>query len=81
MGWPGLPQPARAIREATPQARDFTNRRYRYKDRIDAVGRPKKKTKSQVRAKVERVFAVIKLKFASPRWATAPWTRTRIGCS
>jgi IS5 family transposase len=52
-----------AIRDAAPQARDFTNRRYRYKDRVDEVERAKNKTKSRVRAKVEHVFAVIKLKF------------------
>ena len=52
-----------AIRDAAPQARDFTNRRYRYKHRIDEVERAKNKTKSRVRAKVEHVFAVLKLKF------------------
>ena len=52
-----------AIRDAAPQARDLTNRRYRYKDRVDEVERAKNKTKSRVRAKVEHVFAVIKLKF------------------
>lgn len=52
-----------AIREVAPQARDFTNRRYRYQDRVDAVERAKNKTKSRVRAKVEHVFAVLKLKF------------------
>jgi IS5 family transposase len=51
------------IRDVAPQAQDCTNRRYRYKDRIDEVERAKNKTKSQVRAKVEHVFAVIKLKF------------------
>jgi IS5 family transposase len=52
-----------AIHDAAPQARDFTNRRYRYQDRVDEVERAKNKTKSRVRAKVEHVFAVIKLKF------------------
>jgi len=52
-----------AIRDVAPQAQDCTNRRYRYRDRIDEVERAKNKTKSQVRAKVEHVFAVIKLKF------------------
>ena len=51
------------IREVAPQAQDCTNRRYRYQDRVDEVERAKNKTKSQVRAKVEHVFAVIKLKF------------------
>jgi IS5 family transposase len=52
-----------AIRDAAPQARDCTNQRYRYKDRIDARARAKNQTKSRVRAKVEHVFAVLKLKF------------------
>jgi len=52
-----------AIRDAAPLARDCTNRRYRYQDRVDEVERAKNKTKSRVRPKVEHVFAVIKLKF------------------
>jgi transposase, IS5 family len=52
-----------AIHEVAPQAKDLTNRRYRYKDRVDEVEREKNRTKSQVRSKVEHVFAVIKLKF------------------
>jgi IS5 family transposase len=41
----------------------MTNNRYRYKDRIDEVERAKNRTKSQVRSKVEHVFAILKLKF------------------
>ena len=52
-----------AIHEVAPQAQDLTNKRYRYKDRVDEVEREKNRTKSQVRSKVEHVFAVIKLKF------------------
>jgi IS5 family transposase len=52
-----------AIRDAAPRARDCTNRRYRYQDRVDERERAKNKTKSGVRAKVEHVFAAIKLKF------------------
>jgi transposase, IS5 family len=52
-----------AIREAAPAAQDMTNRRYRYKNRIDEVERAKNRTKSRVRSKVEHVFAVLKLKF------------------
>jgi IS5 family transposase len=52
-----------AIREVAPEAQDMTNRRYRYKDRIDEVERAKNRTKSRVRSKVEHVFAVLKLKF------------------
>lgn len=46
-----------------PKARDFTNRRYRYRGVIDEVERMKNRFKSKVRARVEHVFAVIKLKF------------------
>lgn len=48
------------IREHAPNALDFTNRRYRFKKRIDEVQRAKNRTKSKVRAKVEHVFGVIK---------------------
>lgn len=52
-----------AIREKAPQASDFTNRRYRHRGVVDELEKAKNKTKSSVRAKVEHVFAVIKLKF------------------
>ena len=52
-----------AIREGAPAAQDMTNKRYRYKDRIDEVERAKNRTKSRVRSKVEHVFGVLKLKF------------------
>ena len=51
------------IRSKAPQARDFTNRRARYKGGVDELERAKNKTKSSVRAKVEHAFAVIKLRF------------------
>lgn len=51
------------IREAAPLAQDMTNKRYRYKNRVDEVQRAKNRNKSRVRSKVEHVFAVIKLKF------------------
>jgi IS5 family transposase len=51
------------IREAAPMAQDMTNKRYRYKNRIDEVQRAKNRNKSRVRSKVEHVFGVIKLKF------------------
>ena len=54
---------AEAIREVAPEAQDMTNKRYRYKDRIDEVERAKNRTKSRVRSKVEHVFGVMKLKF------------------
>jgi len=45
-----------------PQARDCTNRRYRYQDRIDERERAKNKTKSRV-GQGRALVAVIKLKF------------------
>ncbi len=48
------------IHEHAPNALDFTNRRYRFKKRIDEIQRAKNRTKSRVRAKVEHVFGVIK---------------------
>jgi len=51
------------LRQHAPHAQDFTQQRYRYKDRIDEVERAKNRSKSRVRSKVEHVFAVMKLKF------------------
>ncbi len=51
------------IREHAPKARDFTNRRYRFKGRIDEAERARNRTKSRVRAKVEHAFFVIKRVF------------------
>jgi transposase, IS5 family len=51
------------IRQCAPRARDCTQRRCRYKDQIDEVEWAKNRTKSKVRAKVEHVFGVLKLKF------------------
>jgi IS5 family transposase len=48
------------IRECAPKAKDFTNRRYRYKGFVDAVEQAKNKTKSSVRARVEHSIGVIK---------------------
>ena len=48
------------IHEHAPNASDFTNRRCRYKDIVDEVEKAKNRSKSQVRAKVEHVFGVIK---------------------
>jgi len=50
-------------RRVCPRARDYTQRRCRYKDFIDEVERAKNRTKSTVRSKVEHVFQVLKLKF------------------
>jgi transposase, IS5 family len=51
------------IHRHAPRARDFTNRRYRYGGRVNEVEKAKHRTKSQVRAKVEHVFGVIKRVF------------------
>ncbi|HUJ83799.1 MAG TPA: IS5 family transposase [Candidatus Acidoferrales bacterium] len=51
------------IHGCAPQARDFTQRRCRYKGRVDQAEREKNRSKSRVRSRVEHVFAVIKLKF------------------
>ena len=52
------------IREVAPNARDFTNRKYRFPSgRIDEVVKAKNRTKSKVRAKVEHVIGVIKRVF------------------
>jgi len=52
-----------AIREVAPRARDCTNKRCRYKDRVDEAERARNRTKSKVRSRVEHVFGVMKLKF------------------
>lgn len=51
------------IRRRAPKARDFTNRRYRYAGQINEIEKARNRTKSQVRAKVEHVFGVIKRVF------------------
>jgi IS5 family transposase len=52
-----------AIRDQAPNAKDFTNRRYRYRGIVDEVECGKNRTKSSVRAKVEHPFHVIKRVF------------------
>jgi IS5 family transposase len=49
-----------AIREHAPKAQDFTNRRCRYKGRVDEAEKARNTTKSKVRAKVEHPIGVIK---------------------
>ena len=51
------------IREHAPNAKDFTNQRYRHRGVVDEVERGKNRTKSKVRAKVEHPFLVIKRVF------------------
>jgi len=48
------------IRACAPKSKDFTNRRYRYKGRVDEVQRRKNRFKSHIRARVEHPFLVIK---------------------
>lgn len=52
-----------AIRTAAPRARDFTNRRYRFGQRIDETIKVKNRNKSTVRSKVEHAIGVIKRVF------------------
>ena len=51
------------IHRCAPRARDCTQRRCRYKDRVDQAEREKNRSKSRVRSRVEHVFGVMKLKF------------------
>jgi transposase, IS5 family len=51
------------IHACATRAQDCTQRRCRYQDGIDEVEWAKNRTKSKVRAKVEHVFGVLKLKF------------------
>jgi IS5 family transposase len=51
------------IRSLAPGARDFTNRRYRYRGEIDERVRSTNRNKSRIRAKVEHAFGVIKRVF------------------
>jgi transposase, IS5 family len=51
------------IRERAPNAKDFTNKRYRHGGVVDEVQRGRNRTKSGVRAKVEHPFSVLKRVF------------------
>jgi IS5 family transposase len=51
------------IKEAAPNAKDFTNRRVRQPWGEDAVARAKNRTKNRTRARVEHVFHVLKRQF------------------
>lgn len=52
------------IRKAAAHARDCTNRRYRFGERIDEAIKAKNHNKSKVRAKVEHTIGVIKRVFS-----------------
>ena len=52
-----------AMRKAAPRARDFTNQRYRWGNRIDQTIKATNRNKSRVRAKVEHTIGVIKRVF------------------
>ena len=51
------------IEQRAPRARDCINRRCLYHGRVNEVERERNRRKSKVRAKVEHVFQVMKLKF------------------
>ena len=51
------------IRKYAPNAKDFTNRRYRYRGVVDEAEKARNRTKSKVRAKVEHSIGVIKRVF------------------
>ncbi len=51
------------IRKHAPRVKDFTNRRYRYRDAVDEAEKARNRTKSKVRAKVEHSIGVIKRLF------------------
>jgi transposase, IS5 family len=51
---------ARLIHQHAPRAKDFTNKRYRFRGKVNEVEKAKNRNKSRVRAKVEHVFGVIK---------------------
>lgn len=51
------------IREHAPNARDFTNRRCKYRGVVDRAEKARNRTKSRVRAKVEHCFGVFKRVF------------------
>jgi transposase, IS5 family len=52
-----------AMRAVAPQAKDFTNQRYRWGNRIDERIKATNRNKSRVRAKVEHTIGVIKRVF------------------
>ena len=51
------------IKQAAPNAKDFTNRRVRQPWGEDEVARAKNRTKNRTRARVEHVFHVLKRQF------------------
>ncbi len=51
------------IREHAPNAKDFTNRRYRHRGVVDEAEKARNRTKSRVRAKVEHSIGVVKRVF------------------
>ena len=51
------------IREHAPNAKDFTNRRYRHRGVVDEAEKARNRSRSKVRAKVEHSIGVIKRVF------------------
>ena len=68
------------IRQHAPKARDFTNRRYRYRGMVDLVERAKNRTKSKVRARVEHSIGIVKRVFGFAKVRYRGLKRTRTGC-
>ena len=64
-----------AIHGVAPRARDFTQRRCRYKDRVDEAERARNRSKSRVRSKVEHVFGILKLKFGFTKVRYRGWKK------
>jgi transposase, IS5 family len=54
---------AAVIREHAPNAKDFTNRRCKWRGVVDEAEKARNRTKSKVRAKVEHCFGVIRRVF------------------
>ena len=69
------------IRQHAPRAKDFVNRRYRYRGVVDEVERAKNCTKSKVRAKVEHPIGISKRVFGLSNGAIAGSKRMLIACS
>ncbi len=51
------------IQQAPPKARDMTCKRTRFKNYVDELQKKKNRSKSGVRAEVERVFRILKRVF------------------
>ena len=64
------------IRRQAPKARDFINRRYRFRGVVDEAERTKNRAKSKLRAKVEHAIGVVKRVFGFAK--SLPLARTGV---